>query len=116
MLRAWRRKDPTPPFRGISPSGRELHRPTMSTAKPIQTRYVDVDSVWVRLNFGVACSVVLMLKDGSTSELRGAQMYAWLNEWSRQYRSTRKHLFSSLSSPVSGNHESRGKTWPRPAA
>jgi len=42
-----------------------------------------VDSVWVRCNNGRAFSVTLTTEDGTTTELRGAQMYAWLNEWSR---------------------------------
>ncbi len=48
-----------------------------------RTTSTAVESVWVRCKCGRAYSVILTTPDGATTELRGAQMYAWLNEWSR---------------------------------
>ncbi len=38
------------------------------------------DSVLVKFRSGVAVYVLLMQEDGSTFELRGAEMWRWLNE------------------------------------
>jgi len=46
-------------------------------------RFADVESIWVRCKFGMASSVLLGLRDGSTVELRGMQMQTWLDAWSR---------------------------------
>jgi len=40
-----------------------------------------LDSLLVKFKSGVAVYVMLMHEDGSTSELRGREMFAWLDEF-----------------------------------
>lgn len=64
------------------------------------TRYADVESVWVRLRYGSAASVVLMNTDGSTSVLRGAEMFSWLRDWSLQYKIRPEDAYRSRASQL----------------
>ncbi len=59
---------------------------TRSAKSVRMTASADVESVWVSYRCGTVSSVVLMRKDGSTCDLRGAPMWRWLKEWSQQWR------------------------------
>ncbi len=78
--------------------------------------WTQVTSLWVRLNNGKAYSVVVTLKDDTTIELRGEQMWLLLNESSLRWqpRATTTRSTSSKASHRSAtevSHEPGQTEW-----
>ena len=69
-----------------------------------------MESLWVRWNFDKASSALVTLKDGTTFELHGAEMWRLLSELSQQWRrpETRELPLSSKTSPASVNDHEPG--------
>ncbi len=61
------------------------------------------DSFLVTSRYGKVYSVLLMNRDGVTTELRGAQMLHWLNESLRAWLATQLGESSQQTSLVFGN-------------
>ncbi len=62
-----------------------------------EPRYADVDSILVSLNSGTPFSVLLTTTDGSTYELHGVRIFAWLRGWWRRCEALRTtHRSTSL--------------------
>ncbi len=61
-------------------------------------RFADVDSFLALCNSGTVYCVLLTSKDGSTYELRGAQMWRWLNEYSQRWKAPKTALSASQTS------------------
>ena len=64
-----------------------------------------VVSVWVNYNSGKASSIVLMNEESATIELRGAQMWRWLREWSQPWQAPKTARYKSQTSLVFGNDD-----------